>query len=140
MHKLVRQLDQKQSENGIVIKGFPNNNYDEQEIKQNLLSMCELVSGVSDCYKFSINIGTDKQTKQPRFAHMMVLTFVANSDKAKLIAMLKEKGHFMFGDLSSTCPVDLRESKIWGENRLSRENLQIRKRLLELKREGHVEG
>lgn len=140
MHKLIRQLDQKQSQNGIVIKGFPDNKFDEEEIKQNISTMCEFISGFSECYKFSINIGKDRETNEPRFAHMMVLSLVSMSDKTRLFETLKKQGHFMLRDLSSSCPVDMMETKIWIENRLSRENLQIRKRLLELKNEGLIEG
>jgi hypothetical protein len=140
MHKMMRTSDQKMLSNDIVVKGFPTSQFDEHEVKQNIAAACSTEFGFNDCYKFSRQIGFDKDTKEPRFIHIVTLSFISHLDKMKVFNKLKDQGHFLLSDLISECPKDQQDQKIWIENALTIENLTLKKSLLQLKREGKIEG
>lgn len=139
-HKLIRAVDQKRLSNGIVIKGFPTANFDPHEVKQNIVSTCGVEMGFNECYKFSRMIGKDKDTQQPVYIHMMMVTFLSQLDKSKVFERLKENGHFLLKNLVSSCDNKDMDTKIWIENRVTIENLKLRKRLSQLKREGKIDN
>lgn len=140
MHKMVRALDQKQWAKDIVMKGFPNENFDENEIQQNLAAICGFKQGFAGSYKFAINIAPDKRTKQPRKAHMMNVSLASINDKDKLFRRLKEQGNLTLGELTADCTEEQKQLPVWIDHRLTPENLDIKKRLLDLKREGLIES
>lgn len=140
LRREVKSLQQKQVANGVLLKGFPSCDFDPGEVLQNLSTLACFVAYVSEYYKFSVNIGIDKNTKKPRKIHMMSITFSTQSDKSKLFDLIKSQGHLMLKDLIHTADNTQGLDKIWVEHKLTTENLLIRKRLLELKREGKIEG
>lgn len=140
LRKMIRVNDQKKLANDIVLKGFPHDKFDVNEVKQNIATICQIEHGYNDYYKFSRNIGKDKETNEPIIIYLMTLSFVSNLDKKKVFKVLKEKGHWLLADLLSNCEGDEKEAVIWVENSMTVENLKIRKRLLELKREAKIVG
>jgi hypothetical protein len=138
LRKMTRTVDQKRLVNDVVLKGFPNGAFDEKEVMQNVAASCGMENGFNDCYKFSRNIGVDKQTNEPRWIHVVTLSFISHMDKMKLFARLKEEGHFMLPDLITECDEGEKSTQIWIENALTIENLKIKKRLLQLKRDGKI--
>lgn len=137
--KHVNKLSQNQLKNSIVIRGFPNNNFDEHEVAQNITTICNLQYGFDECYKFSRNIGNDSKTNKAKHIHIMRLSFISNTDKNKVFQRLKEKGHFTLSQLLASCDEELRLHQIWIDHSLSKENLLIQKQLLILKREAKIE-
>lgn len=138
--KLLRQTDQKLLENDILLKGFPDDSSDTNEVKQNLAAICNIEYGFSNSYKFSRVIGNDKKTKQPITIHMMSFSLISKLDKEKILRKVREEGHLTLGDLLTNCPPDAKSKQIWIDHKLTRENLALRKRLLQLKREGLIDG
>lgn len=137
--KLAKRTAQTILKNAIVIRGFPNNEFDEHEVAQNIITICDLKHGFDDCYKFSRNIGIDRETNVPRNIYIMHLSFLSNMDKIKVFKRLKESGHFTLNQLLATCPDDLKSHQIWIDHALTHENLQIRKLLMSLKRDEKIE-
>lgn len=137
--KLVRTNAQNLLKNAIVIRGFPDNNFDVNEIAQNITAICDIKHGFNECYKFSRNIGQDQKTKAPKYIHIMHMTFISNVDKEKVFIKLKQKGHFVLGELLASCSEDRYSHQVWLEHSLTLENLKIRKQLLSLKRIGAIE-
>jgi regulator of replication initiation timing len=140
LRKMVRTGEQKRLENNIVLKGFPSSKFDVNEVKQNLAAICGLENGYNNYYKFSRNVGKDKETNEPIWIHHMTLSFISLMDKSKVFKTIKEKGNLLLSDLLSQCDDKEKGVHIWVENALTIENLQMRKRLLELKREGKIAG
>jgi ribosome biogenesis protein Nip4 len=138
--KLIRQTAQRTLDNDIILKGFPDSNFDFNEVMQNITSICNLQHGYNNSYKFSRNIGINKETQEPMIIHLMSLSFISKMDKDKVFAKMKAEGHFLLGDLLSTATEDNKLSQIWVEHKLSLENLAMRKRLLQIKRDGKIEG
>jgi hypothetical protein len=140
VRKLTRTVDQKRLENDIVLKGFPNSEFDEQEVMQNIAAICGTTSGFNNCYKFTRKVGTDKETNLPILIHIVTISFVTHMDKMKVFGRLKDQGHFLLSDLITQCENKDKQQKIWIENSLTIENLKIKKFLLLLKRESKILG
>lgn len=136
--KLARTNAQNLLRNGIIIKGFPNGAFDENEVIQNILSICGVTHGLNEFYKFTRNIGSDRDTDTTKQVHNMSLNFISYMDKLKVFTKLREKGHFTLGELTVSCPEDQKTLRIWVDHSLTIENLKLRKELLALKRDGYV--
>lgn len=70
----------------------------------------------------------------------MSITFSTLRDKMKLFEFIREEGHLMMKDLIANVTSDERLNKIWIEHKLTTENLIIKRKLLELKRGGKIDG
>lgn len=138
--RLLRQTDQKLLDSDIILKGFIDDSADIDEIKQNLSAICNIQQGFSNSYKFSRTIGLDKKTKKPIDIHMMSLSFVSKLDKEKVLTKIRDEGHLLLGDLLTQCPSDAKTNQVWIDHKLTRENLALKKRLLQLKREKLIDG
>lgn len=137
--KLIRTIHQNNLKNDIILKGFPDGNFDVNEVKQNIIASCAIENGLNHCYKFSRSFGIDKSTKQRKQVHFIALSFISSIDKAKVFTKLKSDGHFTLGDLVAGCPNDEKTVKIWVEHSVTPENLIIRKSLSQLKKDGTVD-
>lgn len=68
LRQYTRSLEQKQVVNGVILKGFTTNDFDENEVLQNVIQLAGLTSPIFDFYKFFINIGKDKKKQQTKAA------------------------------------------------------------------------
>lgn len=125
---------QKANDMSLIIKGFPDDTYDVDKVITSLIKHFNLDGGANDYYKFSRDIGEDRETKQRKIVHMLSVNLNHTNDRVKIFEQLKANGTITYKDLIEDCDDTLAPTKIHIENKLSYENLMIKKRLLELKR------
>lgn len=148
----IASVEQKALSTSLILKNFPNNSFDVENVVKNLSKHFKLTAGVRESYQFSINVGTDRLTKQPKINHMLAITLYSENDKQKVFEKLKADGNLLLKDLMKRADGDAMDSEvepaedeaagsedslaktpIFIESKLSLENLSIKRRLLELK-------
>lgn len=105
--------------NDIVLKGFPTDKFEEHEVKQNVAASCATEYGFNDCYKFSRQIGFDKDTKEPRSIHIVTLSFISHLDKMRVFKNWKIKAIF-YSPISSQHAPMIKKAKRYGLKTLQR--------------------
>lgn len=138
LRKRMAALEQRLLASSLIIKGFPTANFNVETVIKNLSDHFKLSAGVQASYKFSINVGLHRDTKQQKFIHMLAVTLNSDNDKMKIFQKLKADGNLLLKDLISDCDGDSAQIPIFIENKLSFENLRVKKRLLELKVTGAI--
>lgn len=153
----IASVEQKALSTSLILKGFPNNSFDVEKVVKNLSKHFNLTAGVRQSYQFSIDVGTDRLTNQPKVNHMLAISLNTENDKQKIFQKLKADGNILLKDLMKRADDDTMDSDdkqaeeeaadsddslattpIFIESKLSLENLRIKRRLLELKRSGAI--
>lgn len=139
LRRKVAIMAQKANDVSLIVKGFPLDTYDADTVITNLIKHFNLDGGANDYYKFSRNIGVDRETNQEKVVHMLSVNLNHTNDRVKIFQQLKANGTITYKDLIPDCDNNLATTTIHIENKLSVENLKIKKRLLELKRMQAIE-
>lgn len=137
--KRISASDQQALSSDIVLKGFPSAAIDCEAIAVKLVSHFGLAGGVRECYHFSRSLGVDKSTNRPKIAHMMAVKLNNNNDRTKIFHKLRDEGHLVLKNLVESCADMEAGTPIYIDNKLTAENLRIKKRLHQLKLAGRIE-
>lgn len=135
--KTVNVMRQQILDNDVVIRGFDSNNFDINEVVDSILRLCKVANSINNTYKFSINIGPDKVTNLPRIVYMLVISFGTLTDKQLLYDYTQKNGPIMMEQVIEDYQGQ-KTDKLFISHRLTKENLDIRKGLLKIKKEEKI--
>lgn len=144
IRKRMAAMEQQALAPNIILKGFPSNNFSVKAVVEKLRTHFELAGGIKESYMFSREYGHDDVTKRPKISHMMAVTLTNTDDKNRIFQKLNDEGHLVLKNLlesaddEGTSDTETAKTPIYIENKLTYENLRIKKRLLELKIAGVI--